>query len=575
MTSYPPSAASRITRAVTLAVVVALSACASRPIVQWQAPTKTGGEKAQQTLDSAYSYADAARAAYQNAVVSQLKESSDLSTALVATGALTAALAISSGVHRDVFTGATLLGGTAYAVGNMSLSRPRLLVYQAGVEAINCAKRAVAPLNFEIEDQNALIKALSDLAQQRQSTEAAQRQVDKALAPLVERGQGGTVIAVAAQASLANSIGVQKQAGDAATTGTGLLAATRRASAELVLAVDRIDASVVRGSLDTVPDLSAVPRIIAGLAGIYDQFAPNAGVGKRVTDGLTTMGKSFSGSGSDPKVSLDAEQIKLVAATNALDAATVTLSERLIDVNVRVAGRATTWSADAFKDCGVADMVQPLKTQPSALEFVAGSEATSRVILISGGVKPYLVELDGPAVTGLTIRQPVPFESRAEVFFTKELAAQPQPLVLRVTDASGLARLQTVAINVTPAKVAPQPVAGASKAQSAASAPTASKTTPSPASAETKAISVVQALTKHAAKLLPDLPAGLLIRTPPTSTGSTVTVVMGCDASVAEADRPTKEAVIAALRKVASPTASDGVTFALSAKNPDGSSCLR
>src|SRR5450756_143080 len=107
-TTYP-----RATRAVALIVALSLSACASRPIVQWQAPERKSTPQLQ-TLDYAYSYADAARTVYQKAIVDQLKESTDLSGALVAAGALTAALAMSSGVSRDAVAGVAVLGGTSY-----------------------------------------------------------------------------------------------------------------------------------------------------------------------------------------------------------------------------------------------------------------------------------------------------------------------------------------------------------------------------------------------------------------------------------------------------------------------------
>lgn len=548
-TSYP-----RATRAVALVVALSLSACASRPIVQWQAPARTEAQP-EQTLDYAYSYADTARAAYQKAIVDQLKESTDLSSALVAAGALTAALAMSSGVSRDAVAGVAVLGGTSYALGNMSLSRPRLLVYQAGVEAINCAKRAVSPFNVDVDDQAALVDELRALAEQRKTTEMARQALDYALAPFIKKGQLIADIVVTAQASISTAAAVQKEAGEAAVAGNGLVAATRRADKELVFAVDRIDASVVRGSLDTVPDLSAVPRIIAGLAGIYDQIAPNAGVGKRTTDGLASMAKAMAKAANAP--GQNPGEAALTSATLDLNAATVTLSERLVDVNAHVAGRATSWSPDAFKDCGVADVVQPLKTLPATLEFTAGSEAISRSISISGGTKPYFVEFDGPAVAGITSKQPLPFDSRAEVAFAKDVKA-PQALVLRVTDASSPTRMQTVAVTVTAAAAVAPATAASDVKTSVAPGPT-----------------VVAALIKHASKLIPDLPAGMRMRPKPSLKNSIVTVPMACDSTVQEADRPTKDTVVAALRKLVSPVTTDGLTIEPSAKNADATSCLR
>nr|WP_315230568.1 hypothetical protein [uncultured Albidiferax sp.] len=547
-------------RAVVLAVAVALGGCATHPIVQWQVPTPVE-KPPERTLDYANSVADAARTAYQKAIVGQLEESTNLSNTLVVGGALATALAM-GGVHRDAITGVAMVGGTAYALGNLGLSRPRLLVYQAGVEAINCAKRAVSPFNVEVTEQDALVSALQYLAGQREATEVAQRKVTDALAYFTKKGDGISDIVVLGKITLQSTAEVQKHAGEAQATGNGLVLATRRAGSELLFAVDRIDASVVRGVLDTVPDLSAVPRVIAGLAGLYDQIAPGAGVGKRATTGLTTLGAAMAAAAEKSKIS--PEQTLLVATTRQLQQATVTLAERLADVNVLVAGRTNVWAADAFKDCGVPNLVQTLASAPTAIDFVAGSEAVTRSIAISGGVKPYFVEFEGAAVAGVTAKQPLPFESRAEVAFTKDAKA-PKSLSLRILDSSSPNKVLTVAVTVSAAAPPAKPVV---QKPGAASPQT-------PANGAAALNPVVLALKKHGGQAIPNLPSGMRMRGQATVKNGIVTVPMRCEETVAAADKPTKEVVVAALRLLAGVVVGDAVVIEPNAQYSNASSCLQ
>jgi len=573
------SGAPRIQRLLTVALALALGACATRPVVEWSRPARADPPAVNATaLAYAYLYADAARDGYRKALVEQLGEQTLLANGLVVTGALAAALAL-GGAHRDALAGAAVIGGTGYALGNLGLSRPRLLVYLAGVEAINCAKRAVSPFDLPAGELSGLTQALAALAQQRAITETARRAVEAALLPFLRRNQGGVDIVKSAQAAIVASTEVQRLAGDAYGAGRALEAGTRQAETELLFAVDRIDDAVLRATLETVPDLSAVPRIIGGLAGTFEQIAPGAGVGARTTAGLAAInGNPGAKSGAvEPPVALQGESLVLVQATSQLISDTATLSERGIDVSARLAGRAANWKPDAFKECGVSDLGTALRVTPQSLQISLGAEPAPRSIIVSGGNKPYLLEFEGPVPAGITLRQPLPGDRRAELTVGKEVTT-PQVLTVLVMDSSSNMRLEKVTVNL----IAPAP-----KEPAAPASPATPKKTPAAAKPGSAASAVaagqpaaskalVDAFNAHGAKPIAGLPTAMKITAPPTvDTSGRVTVRLRCPDDLKEADKPTAAAVVKALRAQVGAPETGSATILPIVRDASGVSCLR
>lgn len=568
--SLSSSGAPRAQRLLVVALVLAVGACATRPVVEWTRPARVESPAGNASaLAFAYLYADAARDGYRKALVDQLGEQTLLANGLVVTGALAAALAL-GGAHRDAIAGAAVIGGTGYALGNLGLSRPRLLVYAAGVEAINCAKRAVSPFNLPAGELKELTEALAKLATQRAVTETARRAVDDALLPFLRRNQGGVDFVKSAQAAIVAAAEVQRLAGDAYGAGRALETGTRQAEVELMFAVDRIDDAVVRATLDTVPDLSAVPRIIGGLAGTFEQIAPGAGVGARTTAGLAAIsGNPGAKSGTAvPLAALQGENLILVNATNQLISDTARLSERSIDVSARLAGRATNWKPDAFKECGVSDLGTALRVMPQTLQITLGAEPAPRSIIINGGNKPYLLEFDGPVPAGVTLRQPLPGDRRAELTVGKEVTT-PQVLTVLVMDSSSNMRLEKVTVNL---------LAPAAKEPEAPKTSTITKTTqaavkPGPAAS---AKTLMDALNAHGPKPITGLPAAMKITAPATADASgQVTVRLRCPEDLKEADKPTAAAVIKALlAQVGAPEAGSATVLPI-VNDASGKTCLR
>jgi len=115
-------------------------------------------------------------------------------------------------------------------------------------------------------------------------------------------------------------------------------------------------------------------------------------------------------------------------------------------VNARLAGRLTAWPDDAFKDCGLAQVVSVLGVAPAALDFVVGVDAR-RVFDISGGVKPYFVEIDGVVVDGVALKSPIRFDARGELSVSSKVA-KPAAFKLRISDSSPTALIVELPVSI-------------------------------------------------------------------------------------------------------------------------------
>jgi hypothetical protein len=153
----------------------------------------------------------------------------------------------------------------------------------------------------------------------------------------------------------------------------------------------------------------------------------------------------------------------------------------------------TVWPADAFKDCGVAQVVATLSVDPASASFTVGSDGR-RTLDISGGVKPYFVEFDGDVIEGLSLRAPIRFDSRIELQASGDKLKKPVDSALRVVDSSPGGKAVRVPISVAaasptpasapaaaPAKAPTPPPSGGAGTAGAIPQPKPSAPTPQPA----------------------------------------------------------------------------------------------
>ena len=380
---------------------IALSGCATPYALRWDGGAPAAGA----SMPTAMAELHALRMAYRTAISTHLNDERTLSDVLVGAGALVLALALGT-AHRDAIAGTALAAGTVYTLGSSNLQRPRLLVYQAGVEALNCVERAAAPM-VTSDDASGVQTGVEALRTARAAvTDAILRGREaRAAAPL---NAGATIPEALDFDTAVADANTAMQASDATlAAGLALLAASRRAARQLLAAVNGVHDAVQRSLIAATPDLSAVPGLVSGLAGTAASFAPGAGLDTFAATKLEGVLKIKAQSAS-------AVPTALQSATAAVRVATLGLVQAQRSLAAMLEGYTTVWPADAFKDCGVAQVVATLSVDPASASFTVGSDGR-RTLDISGGVKPYFVEFDGDVIEGLSLRAPMRFDTRIEL----------------------------------------------------------------------------------------------------------------------------------------------------------------
>ena len=435
---------------------VALSGCSTPYALRWEGGAPAAGA----SMPTAMTELHGLRKEYRTAIGAHLNDERTLSNVLVGAGALVLTLALGS-AHRDAIAGTALAAGTVYTLGSSNLQRPRLLVYQAGVEALNCVERAAAPL-VTSEDASGVQAGVEALRAARAVvTDAIQRGREaRAAAPLV----AGAPIPDALDFDTAVADGSTAiQASDATlAAGLALLAASRRAARQLLAAVNGVHDAVQRSLIAATPDLSAVPGLVSGLAGASASFAPGAGLD---TVAATKMENALKNKAQNAP----AAPTELQSAAAAVRVATLGLVRAQRSLAAMLEGHTTVWPADAFKDCGVAQVVATLSVDPANASFTVGSDGR-RTLDISGGVKPYFVEFDGDVIEGLSLRAPMRFDTRIELQASGDKLKKPVDSALRVVDSSPGGKAVRVPISV--AAAGPTPAAAPAPAPAPAPPPT-------------------------------------------------------------------------------------------------------
>lgn len=422
-----------------------LTACSTPKLARWTSPTTSSAPAT--NLDAGRAEAAAARKAYQDVVDAFVQDQANVGNGLLGLGLLATVLAASS-VHRDAVVGTGFLAGSVYAFGQFNISKQRALIHQAGVEAVDCAVRAVAPLSMTLEELQALEKLLRDqstTAMELTKAQAALRQARTTAAAPLSPKQSAAADAVLAASTTAQEAGRRAQTG-----GRQLAVKVRGASEQLRQAVHKIDNAVVRASLDTLTDLSALPKIVSAAAVFAGQVVP--GADGFINEALAKRQKALTETAKAQSTKLDGDG-KAVRRDSGVEAAQNEV-QRLTDVMLGLVGdiqavldsHASAQAADPLKDCGVTDIAFPLKASAEKLSFPGGTDATKTVVL-TGGTKPYVVELADSPEPGLSVKGPAPFESRLQVTSAASLKG-PQSFSVLVMDSSNPMKTVVLPIEV-------------------------------------------------------------------------------------------------------------------------------
>lgn len=424
--------------ALLAAGVLSLSGCAVSPLVDWQRPAPTSSPV---ELEHAQRYADAARAAYQEKRRLQVEATTGLNSTLLGLGALGVALAVAN-THRDPLLGTAFIGGTAYAFGQQNLNVQHRLVYEAGIDAIGCAKEAVQPLAMSKGDRDKLDEATTQLEQTIIKTSKARAAVS---AQLAARAGGGADLSGAATTAVAAAGTAINTANASVASGRLAIRRANEAGDSLVAAVERIDAAVNKAITATLPDPSSVFKVIAGLPGFAGGIVPGSDAALKAA--LAKSSAALAPQAGTLNLAAADDQA-VVKSLMTLEIATDELQLALARVNGRLPTEAALAGLQALKTCNLGDVSFSLKAVPEAPSITAGSAGKIR-FTISGGTPPYLVDLQTSPVTGVSVVQPAPFDT--SVFFEITPDAVAGTVSVLVMDASKPTKSMVVPVEILPA----------------------------------------------------------------------------------------------------------------------------
>lgn len=423
--------------AIATAWVVALSGCSTAPVKYFSDAEQA--KAARTSLPAAVAYLEAARGQYQLAVETQMRDERYLANGLIGAGALALGLALGN-VSTGAITGTALVAGSAYTWGNVNLSRQTVQAYLAGIDALNCAEKAVAPLVVDSAQLNRLAAALDTLALARADLAAALVQGRAMKARLLPKATEREAL----DAAVAVGEEVMQQSQTTLNAGRALVDLSPRGARDLVATVNGIDAAVVRSIVSATPDLSALPGLVAGLAGVAGSFAPGAGIDANLLNKLNQASNTVTSKSQVTGANEFMQAAERIVAAIGKTAASETTVRSLMPAGPVV------WPEGTFKSCGVAQVVSALSASVATLRFTAGVDDRQQFEIL-GGVKPYFVRIDGPAVDGLTVRSPVRFDNLAEVVVAGAKLNQPLSTSLRVVDSSATPLGLNVALVVSAA----------------------------------------------------------------------------------------------------------------------------
>jgi hypothetical protein len=426
-----------------LALCLALAGCAA-PV---QYHSSKSPAMASADMPQALGHLQSVRGEYQKTVQDSMGNERKLTNSLIGAGAVALGLALGH-VNTNAITGVALGAGTAYTLGNVNLSRQPVMVYLAGIDALNCTEKAVLPL-YTSEQNLTALRALIDGANNQPGLAALNGQLVQALV----RGEAvlaKTPAKAVSRPQLKAAIDAGQQVRDTATAtlraGRDYLERGTRAAREVVAAVNGIDAAVARAIVEGSPDLSAVPGLVAGLAGAAGAFVPTQGIDTSKLAALSQTGKELATAKSgDSGVTDDVADAALAVIEATMQVAAINEQVRSL-----LPSSPVLWPEDAFKHCGVAQVVSALSASTAGLEFKAGVNARQEFD-VHGGVKPYFVRFDGPVVEGLNLRSPVRFDNLVEVSVDGSKLTQPLQTKLRVVDSSPTPRALMIPLRIVAA----------------------------------------------------------------------------------------------------------------------------
>ena len=430
-----------VARLVYVAVLVLLAGCAN-PIVKLdlaghslKASPAPKGEPT--SMAEAIGKLNHVRAAYSEEIHNQTGATQNSITGLVWLGAVM--LGAAPAVHRDALVTAGVIGGTTYGLTVAQLDKRRIDVWQAGIDALDCARAAVVPLEINDSERNQIKTGMETLQLKKTAAETARAKLASNLGTREVTEENDLKI----RALLAAADEQIAQTEKTQNAGNFLLRAS--SGSELSVVVNNISSKVNQVMGDIALPPSAVKEILAGLPGQISMLVPGA-LPKAATSDGDDKAKAESSSVVDKDIKNLSEALK------ELEVAQRDLNKLLTNSN----GTATaaTAATAALKACKLADVIKPFELVPTTLTFTQG-RAQVAGFEIKGGLPNYRVKALGTLPEGISMS----FEgdSANTVSIAASDKVQPTEARILVSDKSNPAQTQQFVVKVIALPPPPPP----------------------------------------------------------------------------------------------------------------------
>jgi hypothetical protein len=408
-----------LTRALTcIALVCAISGCATSPSIDWRVDKITSPQQPpdgslynmQQSLAAAdlqISDLHAKKREY----IDRSTQNSNLTLGL---GLITAGAAIGN-AHRDVLSAGAFGAGSIYLADTLNSAKARLDIYNAGIAATMCAKKAVssaaAVSTKSFSDRDEQVRSLS------QSLVRLQTAIATADIALKKQDIPGSQLKTKYDAQLQEATRVSGKGEAALEVYTEFRRQQQQGAKNLWESLQEIRNKVDLLSEQTISDVRQVFASLPGLYSAMDLAAPSMDIGalasksqKKTKDALLSSDTEATVQTVAPQAKPEArpaspkvftpEQLQsasgnLAVSFNELAKGIAEVAAGARDLEAVLPPKGTTaLTVDQLKDCGVSELVLAMKIDVPADSTVTvrqarDQDAPDMYVQLSGGTKPY------------------------------------------------------------------------------------------------------------------------------------------------------------------------------------------
>ena len=410
---------------------------------------------------------------------------------------------------RGWIVGGALVGGTTYGLTRAQLDARQVELWQQGIEALDCARRASLPLDIGAEQQASIRNAQRGLIEAR---DVVQSQASKISAEVDRIGRGHVPKVDLVDKAVRGSAAAVADAARANAAALTMLNAAR--GRELSSVVDRIGAQVLRATESVAIDVSSVKALVGGIGGFASIFVP--GIDATLGQAFVAYQVKQAGGKVGPEAGKErADTSVLDAAMEQLAVDMQTIASRQAALLALIASVDTTALSDALKGCNVTGVSTALVLQPASLEFTE-KKADGKGVSISGGTPPYEVSLLDPvAGDAVAVAFSGGLSDRLQVKVTASVAAGAYTVVVKDNAATRHVLALPAIVTPAPASAPPPPSPPAPRTNS----PSASSSAVPLSSTGKKVQVVVKAPPSAAIKPSDSASAVTVSPTPPIPTG--------------------------------------------------------